>query len=1803
MTYFLLRGKETMKQFRTTSITLLLTLLTGLSVPGFADDTEIYFLPDASRPNILFMLDHSGSMGELVTIVDDSGQETKKTRMAVLQEALLQMLDEIQDVNVGLGRFAWHKLKGIKKTNVPIQYRVAYIDEELEAKEDTGTKNYSQRIVDHLNDAVENADTGEMMLTDPELGLAGCGIQQCKIGDDGDNVGDGESNLTVISGYDSKTKEMLSAQQAKGLQTKDTKYKFYTNGAKLGDGVTGIRFAGVNIPKGAIINQANITFTVQHNDPKESLTLLVHGEKVSNAKIFSHGQKVTRYNKENRTSSSVKWNLKQNVSKGETFGTADDLDADMNLILQEIVNLPDWEEGNAVVFFFERDANEGTKKIVVSSDPQNHRSKIAPDAENLPKLEVTFGGEGGEEGCCQGPGKTIVGLRFEGVNIPRGTKINKAYIDFTSVIDASVTDTSGFDTYTIKAQLPTSADKVGGFYPLPFSNEVNDISKREQTTEGIEWQVASWNEANIPEHEEYSTDDLSSIVQEVINSEKWCGGSSLAFFISSENEESVLRKAMSYDGANPNYAPKLTIEFADDGSSTGCINYNGFWPVQWKNDDAEQIMTETTVHLESEELELGTVQNTQNTTQRIVGLRFKRISISPSDAGKIKNAHLILHANNTNNDAGTFLNIFGEKVFEYDPTFTSPSLGDKEILSSRKSRRQTKLVRWPQQGKLPIWEQGKTYRSVDISDIVKEIISQKDTETNEYYWKAGNSMVFFITGGSGSTGQRDISSFEDKTAPNKDKKGKEAFLQIEIEGALSEEAEKVENESGRQGVRVREHLQGIVSQMTAPEPWDKWFTPLNDALYEAALYYMGKDVDYGKTRHNDHLYLVSHPDTFDNSGNKHFIPPGCLLDSEPFDESCAAEEIKETTSYISPVETGGCQTNHIVLLTDGIATKNESGQGRKSKIRNLIDTPCDENVTEIDSIGYLSKPDDVQKAKNNMKCGIELADFLNDRDRVKALTGLNSNIKTHTIGFSLGYNTGDKEKDEDNKIAVEYLKRLASPKATGGGRNFYPAESSSQLVSAFKAIVEDAQTTSASFAAPGISVNRFNRLLHNDEVYFALFKPFSAPCWDGNVKKFKIEGGKIQDRKGQSAIEENRISEDAYSYWNDKNDKNEKPDGATVTAGGAGQMLKDKEWSDRKIFTSCEDALCLLDKNDENVVNLVQKYVTPDNLYDYHVADLKKYITPDNPDDPLGYEILIDWIKGRDVKNEIQDGNRENTRPWSFKDPLHSSPQVISYSSEDTKLIFGTNDGLIRMIDAKTGGEEWAFLPKELLYKQPALMENNPSDPDDPLAPPPRIYGIDGTSKFWINDAGNDAVISKNDFVRMYIGMRRGGRNIYALDVTNSPPKLLWVIKGGKDGEDNEGKSNFIQLGQTWSDPLPALVDPTYCNEPDKICPVLLFGGGYHCSQDEKEGGNTKFTPTGELDELGYEACAEEYSSESKDGGGGNAIYMVHAETGELLWWASNTAKSNLNLPKMIYPIPSKLALINAGGGKWINRIYVGDVGGQIWRIDLLGKEKNGKDNTRGDRLAVFSTDSDVDHMVPKEDRRRFFYPPEWIKVGKANLGELVVIGSGTRQNPLETTVKNRLYVFRDKGEWNENGKLVDGAVTMEKLTIIEDASEESPDYFEEGNLGWYLDFLGKGEKNLGSPLVHEKQDGEKVVIFTTYIPSNPLEQDDNVCFNEGRSSLYAVNLLTGGAGGIFDDPEARSIDLGEGIIADPSLLYLGEKAYGNGNPPNSSSPPGSPPPPCNGGGGGIALLTGTRLDLLNSCIPFIKTFWKQSYD
>src|SRR5205807_1910740 len=107
----------------------------------------------------------------------------------------------------------------------------------------------------------------------------------------------------------------------------------------------------------------------------------------------------------------------------------------------------------------------------------------------------------------------------------------------------------------------------------------------------------------------------------------------------------------------------------------------------------------------------------------------------------------------------------------------------------------------------------------------------------------------------------------------------------------------------------------------------------------------------------------------------------------------------------------------------------------------------------------------------------------------------------------------------------------------------------------------------------------------------------------------------------------------------------------------------------------------------------------------------------------------------------------------------------------------------------------------------------------------------------------------------LYISARRGGRFMYALDVTTpTDPKFLWK-KGCPNLTDDTGcDSGFSEIGETWSVPIVTKIRAN-------TNPVLVFGGGYDQTSEDVEPPATTDTK-------------------------GRAIYMVDAFTGTPVWSA-----------------------------------------------------------------------------------------------------------------------------------------------------------------------------------------------------------------------------------------------------------------------------------------------------------------------------
>lgn len=904
----------------------------------------------------------------------------------------------------------------------------------------------------------------------------------------------------------------------------------------------------------------------------------------------------------------------------------------------------------------------------------------------------------------------------------------------------------------------------------------------------------------------------------------------------------------------------------------------------------------------------------------------------------------------------------------------------------------------------------------------------------------------------------------------------------------------------------RTAMKNIVDSLTASTN-----TPLAETMWEAYRYFAGLSTTYG----NPSSLQSPHQDSCAQSEGSSYCANGGLYratNGEYSDSSSGAILTGGTVDasyndavYVSPFKYG-CQTAYIIYVTDGDPTNDSAAN---SAVASLIGASCD-----------------------GSSCLDDLAGWIHDQDVYASLPGKQT-VKTYTIGFGGG-------------ISASGLALLQQAASKGGG-TYYTADDADQLASSLQGAITDILQTTASFTAPSLSINAFNKLYNRDDVYFALFKPSASVAWDGNIKRYRLCNtadvtaygctyGEVIDVNNAKAIDSqtSKIKTTAVSYWGTT------ADGSEVNQGGAGAQITQDSKVPRTLYTYRGVYSGISSSAPATPVAVVA--TSGNSVYDAAVTDPTILGLPASA---TGTDVstLINWMRGRDAYDRNANSDTTETRAWNFADPLHSRPVAMTYGCVGTgactasstpiiKLFLGTNDGTVRILNDSTGAEEWAFIPQELLNGQYALAQDADGD---------HIYGPDDSPAFLVSDLNNDGAIdpTAGDKVYMYVSMRRGGRNIYAFDVTPSAkmtalsdtvtPKLIWAIQGGT--------GNFTKLGQTWSRPVVARIrakctgsvcdDGNPATNDSQSRMVLIMGGGYDTNEDNA-------IPAG-TDSMG------------------NAIYIVDPFTGERIWWASSDASASLVLPNMQYAIPSEVTAVDTNNDKSMDRLYVGDLSGQVWRIDL------------GDQVGAASNDGSSGYVfadigcaggtrlscsaTTNQNRRKFFYPPDVAQVDDPNFStsqyyDLVTMGSGdredpldlltTNQSPVQEAVHNRIYAFRDYNY--KTGT----PTTFPPATITEtDMFDNSADLLADTtsasyatslaaiktSKGWYIELKEPtnvtltnglttqwvGEKSLAKTLIYAG-----TLYVTTFVPANDSTAANTCQANEGEGRYYALNYLNG---------------------------------------------------------------------------------------
>ena len=353
------------------------------------------------------------------------------------------------------------------------------------------------------------------------------------------------------------------------------------------------------------------------------------------------------------------------------------------------------------------------------------------------------------------------------------------------------------------------------------------------------------------------------------------------------------------------------------------------------------------------------------------------------------------------------------------------------------------------------------------------------------------------------------------------------------------------------------------------------------------------------------------------------------------------------------------------------------------------------------------------------------------------------------------------------------------------------------------------------------------------------------------------------------------------------------------------------------------------------------------------------------------------------MNDDDNDGVFDETR-YAMGDPMHARPAVAIYGGEEDApegVVFNTNnDGMLQAIDMSSGAELWAFIPEEMMRRLGSLQRN--------AVVADRTYGLDGDVRIFKYDVDRDGVIEDGDKVYAVFGFGRGGSAYYALDVTNrEAPRFLW----------KKTVDDLPVLGQAWSAPVITRVnvDSTVQTDPQKF--VVIFGAGYDTVQEDYE-----------------------YRADSS----GNGVYMLELETGSLLWSAGiKDSGADWEHPFMNNSIPSDITVLDMNGDSFADRMYFGDMGGRLWRLDIWHGQPPAS-LVSGGLLATLGAGhlgGEPDSDAMKQAARRFYYAPDVSVVTPRGSAPYlnIAIGSGYRGHPLDKAIQDRFYAIRDYQPFN----------------------------------------------------------------------------------------------------------------------------------------------------------------------------------------
>jgi len=784
------------------------------------------------------------------------------------------------------------------------------------------------------------------------------------------------------------------------------------------------------------------------------------------------------------------------------------------------------------------------------------------------------------------------------------------------------------------------------------------------------------------------------------------------------------------------------------------------------------------------------------------------------------------------------------------------------------------------------------------------------------------------------------------------------------------------------------------------------------------------------------------------------------------------------SSAASPITSGQfCQKNFAIMMTDGKSTHDENissmlrdydgdctgpsdptcSAGNDKKSSTFIDgSASGYSYQSGNSSDYL---DDVAQALYEM----DLRPDVNDLSGNDYL----NNIVTYLIGFA------------DIGIKNDQLFKDAALQGSGGARTepFLP-NNEAELTLAFEEIIADIFAQQGAFAA--VSFNT-GQLTNNSAVYQGRF---STKPWSGSLLAFALDGttGTInQPRLWDAGFVLDQLSNPATA----RNVITRNPTATSGTSDGLSVSSSDTDWAALPVQLK-NDLLQGPDADQDSITNedddakMLLDYLLGDSsnegvgITSYRIRDNNQLTAANAPEPNLP-------IRNRlgDIVNSapVFVGAPESSWPeYGADNRFGASGSLGSYSSYQSAaagrrpmLYVGANDGMLHGFDANltslaAGSEVIAYMPTQLFSSAAGQGLHYLADRNYR-----HKYYVDGTpiaSDVYI-DNGSGVAAWRTVLVG---GLRGGGRGLYALDVSdpsgfstpaNRSDIVLWEFTSADDADLGYvyGK---ISIGMMANGKWAAII-----------------GNGYNST-----------------------------------GSGNASLFIVYLEEGADGTWSAgdyikiDTGANVLSTPNgLSTPTP-----IDLDGDSVIDRIYAGDIEGNIWAFDVSATTDSSWGVDYGGPLFTACT------STPCSSSNRQAITAELSVVkNTASSGSgidpdlLILFGTGKyleNADP-EDTILNSYYSVWDSGVGGlEKDNLEPRILDDSQLINSNPVRFISGSNFTYGSTrkGWYFDFSTQSKERVISDSLTRRG----ITAFTTIIPNRV------VCSSGGSGSLMALDLITG---------------------------------------------------------------------------------------